>query len=274
MFGCIRKDLYLLFHKKAFLIVLIGITLLLSYMSLNGISSAYYAGRSYQNYFFMMLNYTKHAFMSFFFLLIPLLVVFPFADTWLHEQNMTDVIFTRVTKKQYFFSKYLISFISGFIVIFIPLVVSYCSVILALDFNDNVLNIVQATANETNTEAFFRNYTFYQIYLENPYLFIFMFLFLISIFGGFCAVTAFSISLVVKQKVIAYIGMFLFLIVEMLVIGNLPVPFGYYNIQNIIQPDTRIVIEPIVYIVWLGIFLILNIVLYYVFCRRTAYERA
>ena len=101
---------------------------------------------------------------------------------------------------------------------------------------------------------------------------IFMFIFLISIFGGFCAVTAFSISLVVKQKVLAYIGMFLFSIVEMLIIGNLPVPFGYYNIQNIIQPDTRIVIEPIVYIVWLGIFLILNIVLYYVFCRRTAYE--
>ena len=81
MLGCIKKDLYLLFHKKAFLIILIGITLLLSYMSLNGISSAYYAGRSYQNFFFMMLNYTKHAFMSFFFLLIPLLVVFPFADT-------------------------------------------------------------------------------------------------------------------------------------------------------------------------------------------------
>ena len=184
------------------------------------------------------------------------------------------MIFTRVTRKKYFLSKYLISFISGFIVIFIPLVVSYCSVILALDFNDNVLNIVQATANETNIEAFLSNYTFYQIYLENPYMFIFIFIFLISIFGGFCAVTAFSISLVVKQKVIAYIGMFLFLIVEMLVIGNLPVPFGYYNIQNIIQPDTRIVIEPIVYIVWLGIFLIINIVLYYVFCRRTAYERA
>lgn len=273
MINCIRKDVYLLFHKKAFFITLICITLLLSYISLQDISSAYYTGKSYQSYFFIMLNYTKHSFMNFFFYLIPLLVVFSFADTWLSEKNMSDVLFTRVKKRQYFLSKYLVCFISGFLVLFIPLIISYISTVLALDFNDNVLNIVTGVANETNLNAFLENYTFYHIYLDHPYLYILIFISLISIFGGLCSITAFSISLIVKQKVITYIGLFFILMVQLLVVGNLPVPFGYYSIQSIIQPDTRINIQPIIYLIWLCLFAGINLILFSAYQRRAAYEQ-
>lgn len=272
MKNALRKDLYILLHRKSFLILLIILTGLLSYMSLKDITAAYSSGKSYQHFFIMITDYSKHSFLLALFYAIPLIAVFPFADTWMTETDMSDVLFTRIKKKYYFLSKYIISFLSGFLLLCIPLLIAFFSEILALDFNDNAISILNSFFVDNQVEALLQNYSFYEFYIQNPYLFIIVFIFMISIFSGLCAITSFSISLLVKQKVLTYIALFFVSLILILMFGYMPVPYCYYFIQNIIQPDTIVSVKSHIYIIWLIIYVIINIIFYYLYKRRDQFE--
>lgn len=268
MLNIVRKDLYILFHKKVFMTLLIILTILFSYISLNDIFQAYSCGKSYQHFFVLVFDASKHSFLTALFYVIPLIVVLPFADTWISEMKMTDILFTRIEKMKYFSSKYFISFLSGFLLLFIPLAIAYIAEIFALDFNDNVLNILAYSIPEHSIDRLANNYAFYDLYVQNPYGYIFLFIFLISLFGGLYSITAFSISLIIHNKVIPYIAVFFFSIISMLIFSFLPEPIGYYYIQRITQPFTNIDISYIGYVIWVSFFIFVNVIIYVVYKRR------
>lgn len=273
MFGCIRKDLYLLFHKKAFLIALIILTFLISYICLNDINHAYNCGKSYQHFFTIVFDSSKMSFTTALFYVIPLLVVLPFADTWIDEEKMRDIVFTRTKKSQFFISKYVLSFLSGFLVLFIPLMIAYIAEILALDFNDNVLNILAYAIPDHCYNGMLSNYAFYELYAQHPYIYIIMFNFFISMFGGLYAISAFSISLITNNKVLTYIGIFFFSIISLLFVNLLPEPYGYYTIQRMTRPFSNYDFSVAGYFIWIIFFLICNGMMYLLYLRRDPLEK-
>ena len=268
MLNVLKKDLYILYHKKIFMATLIILTLLISYICLHDINNAYKCGKSYQHFFTIVFDPAKQSILTAFFYIIPLLVVLPFSDTWINEVKMTDIIFTRIQRYKFFISKYIISFLSGFLILFIPLMIAYIAEIVTLDFNDNVLNILAYSIPEHSIASMARNYAFYELYVQHPYVYIIMFNLIISMFGGLYAISAFSISLLVNNKVIPYIAVFFFSVISLLLISFLPTQFGYYSIQRISQPFTNFDIPMIIYIVWFLFFIICNGIIYLIYLRR------
>lgn len=269
----LKKDMYLLLHKKIFLICLIILSVLFSYMSLKDITNAYTSGYSYQHHFIIVIDYAKHSFLSAVFYLIPVIVVFPFADTWLNERKMTDILFTRVKPKTFFLSKYILCFVSGFLVLMLPLLISFIAEILALDFHDNQITILPYIAGENNIQSLNQMFSFFSFYQHSPYLYMLMYFVLIGIYGGLCAMTSFSISLVCKQKVIPYIAMFLIMLLPMFISVYFPAPYANWYPQMLIStyaPDAEL--TPLVYIAWLVVAFIANTVMFKLYQRRDILE--
>ena len=173
----LKKDIYLIIHKKIFMMMLIGLTILLTYISLNDITDVFSKGYSYQHHFIIGADYVKTAFKNGLFYLIPLIVVFPFADTWLNEKNMIDVLFTRVDKRKYFVSKYMVSFISGFLLLFIPLLISFLAEAVMLDFHTHELTMLSYFTSENNYIDLNQWVTFFKLYLNHPYVYMLLFFF-------------------------------------------------------------------------------------------------
>ncbi|RGC52584.1 hypothetical protein [Absiella sp. AM29-15] len=273
MLQTLKKDVYLLLHKKIFLIMLIILTLLFSYISLRDITDVYTKGYSYQHHFIIGSDYLKISFKNGLFNLIPLLVVFPFADTWLSERNMTDVVFTRVNKKNFFTSKYLICFLSGFLLLFIPLLISFLSEILMLDLHTNQMTMFTYIAAENNFKELESTFTFYQLYATHPYIYILVFFAIVSTYGGLCAMLAFSISLICKQKVLTYIAVFFLSFIPNILFSFLNDPYGKWYFQALISPyNTNAKLSVWVYFVFLLMFLLIDFVLFKIYARRDPFE--
>lgn len=273
MINELRKDLYLLLHKKVFLYSLIVLTFIFSYISLKDISNAYTSGYSYQHHFMIAVDYTKRSFLTTLYYLIPILVVFPFADSWLHERNMADILFTRVNKRNYFISKYVVCFLSGFLVLALPLLISFIAEMICLDFQNSQIHILPYFAGENNIEMLSNIFGFYSFYLNHPYRYILMYITFVGLYGGLCATLSFSISLVSKQKVIAYVAVFVGMLLPMFICSYLPAPNGARYIQALIDtysPDSQLNVW--VYFVWLAFFLISNAILFYLYKRRESLE--
>lgn len=151
--------------------------------------------------------------------------------------------------------------------------IAYIAEILTLDFNDNVLNVLAYSIPEHSIASMTKNYAFYELYVQHPYVYITMFNFIISMFGGLYAISAFSISLLVKNKVIPYIAVFFFSVISLLLISFLPSPYGYYDIQRISQPFSNFDLAVTGYIAWILFFFICNGAMYFLYLRRDPLEK-
>lgn len=273
MLNVLRKDIYLMLHKKIFIYCIIVLTVLFSYLSLNDIQNVYTSGYSYQHHFLIAIDYGKHSFLATLFYVIPILVVFPFADTWLNERNMTDVLFTRANKRNYFVSKYIVSFLTGFLVLALPLLISFIAEIICLDFHDNQITILPYIGGEHNMKALSDYFGFYSLYRKAPYAYLLMYIGFVGAYGGLCATVSFSISLVCRQKVVTYIAMFFVTLLPMFLCTFLPVPFSSRYIQALINPySSQSNLSVSVYLFWLALFVLGDVLLYAVFKRRDPLE--
>lgn len=273
MINEIKKDLYLLFHKRIFIYSMMILTILFTVLSLQDITSAYTSGFSYQHHFIFAIDYTKHSFLTMFIYTIPIIVVFSFADTWLNEVKMTDILFTRVNQRTYFISKYLISFVSGFLVLVVPLLISFLAEIICLDFHTNSITILPYLTGENNVQTLDSLFSFYSLYGQHPYWYIVMYICFIGVYGGLCATLSFSISLVCKQKVVSYLAVFFCMLLPMFICNYLPNPYASRYIQALIStyaPDASLSIWT--YLFWIGIILLSNGMMFYLFKRRDPLE--
>ncbi len=130
---------------------------------------------------------------AFFFLIMPLLVVLPFAASFYkdNKNNFINYICTRVRKKDYLRAKFVSTFISGGMVVIIPLVLNFilCASVLPCILPqpaDGMCHVEPKTSMSS-------------LYFLHPELFCIISVLLIFIFAGVLAVTALYVAFYAKR---------------------------------------------------------------------------
>lgn len=130
-----------------------------------------------------------------FFVLFPLFSAFPFAWSLLEEQKSGYVknVLIRTKKLNYFLSKYLTVFISGAVVVLIPIIVNFF--------------IVSSFIPSIRPDVFYDIYygigvgdLGVNIYYNNPFVFVVLSCIICSIFGGLFATISLMLTFFVKNK--------------------------------------------------------------------------
>jgi len=127
-----------------------------------------------------------------FIFVLPLISSMAFADTYYTEMNtgIYKNILTRCKKSNYIISKGIITFVSGFLVVFIPLLLS--------QFLSLIIAPVNSCIDVTNLPSFIfmhtENMVFQELFLNHPYLYNFLYIVISGIFGAVLALLSFALS--------------------------------------------------------------------------------
>jgi hypothetical protein len=136
---------------------------------------------------------------------LPLFVVIPHADINFIEENLKSQLFLKVKKRIYYTSKVITTFFVGFIMVAVFLSLIYIFMLFMLKSN---------TTYFPNQSQFFPNdpentgIIFAKIYFNFPVLYNFLYITIISIYGGFLSVIAYCFSLLIKSKPFVYLSSF------------------------------------------------------------------
>lgn len=198
MLNLLRTEFSKLFKRKEFNIVLTAEIVLIAvffistsatfYKSYTSeLPSAYQLWIGYENTNFNFIKYLYYLF----FLTLPASIAF--ADTFLEDKkgHVLNFIITRCNKSLYILSKGIVVFFSGFIVIFLPLLIHQLLCIAALPLYTASEVIV---GNPTYDRYYLTKLYFQGLHAVNPYLHNLLYIFLDGLFGGTIAVFAYSLS--------------------------------------------------------------------------------
>jgi len=130
--------------------------------------------------------------------LITLPVCIAYADTYLEDrkEKVFELIITRCKKEIYILCKAICVFLSGFIIVFFPLLLHQILCIIALP--------LYSISEATNGLPVYRSYFlstqlyFFNIHVKNPYLHNILYMFLDGLFGGIVAIFSYSLSFLKK----------------------------------------------------------------------------
>ena len=130
-----------------------------------------------------------------FYFLLPIIAVLPYGWSLASERTSgyTKNILTRTTRKSYLIAKYMAGFISGALIIFIPLAVSL------LILPDFLPSMKMESIYPYGTIG--QGCMWAEIYFEHPYIYCIMYIFLDSLYGGLIATMSLAVSFFVKNKV-------------------------------------------------------------------------
>lgn len=123
-----------------------------------------------------------------FYTLLPILAVLPYGDSFFLDKKSGYLrnVMTRTRKKNYFISKYVASFVSAALVVFIPMFVSLATTALWLP----------AVKPELSTATFaVGNTTLWnELYVSHPFVFTWLMILITIIFAGLMACIALSVT--------------------------------------------------------------------------------
>lgn len=173
-----------------------------------------------------------------YYVLMPLIAVAAFADSYYTdcENHTIYAVLSKCTLKHYYFGKLICVFISGFIVIIIPLLINFMLNLAVFPITSTVefLNGFGQIQNQlyTSYPKDLLPIFFYRLFCTNQYLYELVYLLISSVFGGIFAVMTYQISFVFKGNRIL-LNCLLFIIINLLsvVLGKLPVNI---NLQSYI----------------------------------------
>jgi len=173
-----------------------------------------------------------------YYVLMPLIVVIPFADSYYTDCNNHTIygILSKCTLKQYYYSKLICVFSSGVIVILIPLLINFLLNLAVFPVNSTVeyLNGFGQIQNQLYTvyPKEFLPIFFYHLFCTNQYLYELVYLLIASLFGGLLAAIIFQISFFYKGNKIL-LNCLLFIINNLLSIISATLPINL-NLQSYI----------------------------------------
>lgn len=132
---------------------------------------------------------------SAFFFLLPIFAVLPYGWSLASEisSGYSKNMLSRIPRKSYLIAKYIASFISGALVIFIPLTVSLLVLALFLP--------AIGMENIYPYGTIGQGCMWSEIYYEHPYVYCVMYIMLDSVYAGLMATISISISFYVKNKI-------------------------------------------------------------------------
>lgn len=131
-----------------------------------------------------------------FFTLLPVFCVLPFAASLYTEKKSGYIknVVHYTGKRNYFLSKILVVFTSGFLVVFVPLIINFL--------------VVSAFIPSTVPHVNYNFYTYVNfgdmwsdIFFSNPILYVALYILLDSVFGGILALSAVAVSFYIHNKV-------------------------------------------------------------------------
>ncbi|ACI30495.1 MULTISPECIES: ABC transporter permease [Bacillus cereus group] len=201
------------FNKRFLLIILLSIILSFCHYYFN---VYIYTMDKWYDKEFLRLSYKWIGFQSvgsFLFLLMPLISVFVFSDSYLLEQKngFLNGIYTRVSKGKYLFSKYISVFIIGGISFILPLLISLVIVSLTVSTEP-------ASNPNSGLTPISLNHMFSGLYFSSPILYCCLYLFIDFLFAGVFAVLALSISIFIKKVFVVLLIPFLINIILSIVL--------------------------------------------------------
>lgn len=169
-----------------------------------------------------------------FYTLTPLMVAFPFADSYFTDsQNKTIYsVLSRCSKNNYYYGKLICVYISGFLVVFIPLIMNYL-INFAIFPVDSTVEFYKGFGQIQN-QLYLQRYLdnggsifFKHLFFTNQYLYEIVYLFIASFFAGLFSVIIFQFSFFYKGNRIMLNSLFfiVFNVVD-LALGVLRVPWG------------------------------------------------
>ncbi|MBO8170190.1 MAG: hypothetical protein H0Z35_13605 [Thermoanaerobacteraceae bacterium] len=134
----------------------------------------------------------------FYMFLLPLLASLAYADTYYlnNRLGVYKYILTRCHKKNYVLAKGIVVAFSGFIVIFVPLLINQLLyfIIAPLNSSKNILGWPAYMFIET------KNMIFANLFLNSPYLYNILYMVLAGIVGSLAALTSYAISFITNKS--------------------------------------------------------------------------
>lgn len=144
---------------------------------------------------------------SLFYLLLPIFAVLPYACSYFSERKSgyMKLVITRTYRSTYFLSKYAATFISGAMVIIIPMAINFMV----------VSSFIPAAAPDVYYDIYYSmpvGSMGSELFYEHPYLFVLFRFVLAAIFSGLIATTVIAISFFVDNRFAVMLIPFLALI--------------------------------------------------------------
>lgn len=207
--------------RNFYIALLLGIVISIMYI----INDVYpYSNVKYGHsvYDIWMGGYTGSIYATLYYLVLPILVVVPMADTYLTDRKngYYAMVKSRKKKNEYFGGLYVCNFIAGGIVSSVPLVFNIYMCFLLIQ-DKKIDMIVGETHNVT---LYGGEVLFPTIYFEQPLVHMLITIFCTFIIGGVIASLALAFSCLIKNVVVVWISMFvinyLYESIEGIICGN------------------------------------------------------
>ncbi|HHU18987.1 MAG TPA: hypothetical protein GXZ58_01845 [Bacilli bacterium] len=143
-----------------------------------------------------------------FFTLMPLIAALPYGWSYFIENKSGYVktVVTRSAKTEYFLAKYIATFISGGLVILIPLLINFIVVACFIP-------AVTPSTMYTMYHSVYHGSLWSQSYYTNPVWFVILYLILDFIFAGLFATMSLTVSLFVKNRIAVILVPFFLILV-------------------------------------------------------------
>lgn len=175
---------------------------------------------------------------NFLFLLVyilPVFVVLPFADSYYTDQkeNIVPLVVTRTGVKKYFFSKLYSVAISSTIVTLIPFSVNYILGLIAFplvstNFHKASPSAEQAFYYSDNTLS---HILFPEIFVNHPYLYNLIFMFLLTLFLVICSILVYELSYYIDKSRLFILSMLFITNDVLILLSNTPIIGGFIELS-------------------------------------------
>lgn len=204
----LKAQFKLMFKSRAFVLTLLAMMI---FVAINFIVNVITYSKNYimevptANFLMISSGFFKiNLFYSVYILTLPLFAVIPFSDTFFVEskKNTIDFCLAKMSNKNYYFSKLIVVFFSGLLVIAIPLLWDMLISVIAFPLNSTNAVIGNTTLHAVN--FFGKNeenkYLFYSMIINHPYLYYLLYVLIQGVSAGLIAVITFQFSFFYRRS--------------------------------------------------------------------------
>jgi len=229
----LKYDLKVLVKRGRLLTMILFITLIASYLSF----SLYYHKNiadigNYSNSYFLIFGKTTPI-PTLFMYSLPLFIAIPHSDIDFVETSLKSQLFMKVKKNVYYISKVITSFLVGFSMVAVFLLLIYAFMFVMLKSNTTYFPFLSWNyPNNPESSWIF----LYKFYFNFPILYNLFYILLISIYSGFLSVIAYCFSLLIKSRPFVYLSSFFVSIVCILIPMLFRNGIAVWAPQNVYSP--------------------------------------
>lgn len=219
---------------KIYFISILVLSILIPIYQFVTLDSYSQTGQLYESYFLNAFDITPLLFIIY---VLPLFSGILCGEISIEENEFKENIEIRTNKYIYFFANLMVIFTIGFISMMVVLVLSfiYTSIILQ---NDTNIFFNPSLVVGYNLQDIALKFSFPNLYINDPFLRIVIYMFIISLYSGILNIFSYCVSLFIRNKLISYIIPF-FIVTIIMLITEIS---GYsLHIQNMVDPQTPVI---------------------------------